>query len=80
MEDALRDVGGEELAGVVARQAERRLGQVVGAEGEELGVLGDLVGAQRGARQLDHGADQVLERPRPAPSATSAATRVDRAA
>ena len=52
-------VGAEEGSRVVARQAEGRLGEVVGAEGEELGGLGDLAGAQRGARQLDHGADAV---------------------
>ena len=53
-------VGVEELAGVVAAEAERHLGQVVGAEGEELGLGGDLVGGQSGARDLDHGADVVL--------------------
>ena len=36
-----------------------RLGEVVGAEREELGALGDLVGGQRGARHLDHRADRI---------------------
>ena len=42
---------------VVAAEAERHLREVVGAEAEEVGLLGDLVGAQRGARCFDHGAD-----------------------
>ena len=43
-EDPVLDVLEEEAAlGVVAAVAERHLGQVVGAEAEELGVLGDLV-------------------------------------
>ena len=39
-------VAAEEAAGVVARQAVGGLGQVVGAEAEELGGLGDLAGAK----------------------------------
>jgi hypothetical protein len=35
------DILRQELAGVVARQAEHRLGQIVGAETEEIGNLGD---------------------------------------
>ena len=69
-------------------KAEGGLRQVVGAEAEELGVLGDLAGAQRGARQLDHGADEVgrldagrrlpprRRRGRPAPSACRARSSV----
>ena len=53
----------QELAlGVVAREAERRLGEVVRAEGAEVGDLGDLVGAHARARQLDHRAAAVLDR------------------
>ena len=62
LDDALLQIGAEEAAGIVARQAEAGLGQIVGAEAEELGGLGDLAGPQRGARQLDHGADHVVER------------------
>src|SRR3546814_3416264 len=54
-------VGTEEISGIVARQAEAGLGQVVGAEGEELGALGDLGGPQEGTRQLDHGVDAVVD-------------------
>ena len=42
-QDLLGDIGLQELVGVVAREAERHLGQVVGAEGEELGFFGDQV-------------------------------------
>src|SRR5262249_42674801 len=53
-EDLVLEVVREELAlGVVAREAERRLREVVGAEREEVGVLGDLVGTDARARQLD---------------------------
>src|SRR5437773_6922288 len=38
------------------------LREVVRSEGEEFGVLGDLVGGERGARQLDHGPDQIRDR------------------
>ena len=50
-----------ELRVVVARKAHGGLRQIVGAEAEELGLLGDLVGGQRRARNLDHGADQVMQ-------------------
>src|SRR5690606_32753525 len=59
--DALLDIDAEELRGVVARNAERRLRQVVGAEGEEPRLLGDFAGHQRGARQLDHRADEIFQ-------------------
>ena len=60
-QDALFDIGRQEFAGVIARQAERGLRQVVGAEGEEVGDLGDFVGDDAGARQFDHGADDVFD-------------------
>ena len=40
---------------------DRGLRQIVGAEAEEFGHFGDLIGGQRAARNLDHGADQVLQ-------------------
>src|SRR5699024_4481280 len=61
VEDLLLVVAGQEAAGVVTGEAEGHLGEVVGAEGEELGLLGYLIGGQSRARDLDHGADQVLE-------------------
>ena len=44
LDDALLAVNLDETAGVVARQAIGRLGQVVGAKAEELGGLGDIAG------------------------------------
>ena len=38
-EDVGLEVGVEELARIVAREAERHLGEVVGAEAEEVGLL-----------------------------------------
>ena len=35
--------------------------KVVGPEAEELGVFGDLFRSERRARDLDHGADEILE-------------------
>ena len=61
LEDLLLIVGVQELAGVVTGEAEGHLGEVVCAEGEELGFLGDLVGCDAGARNLDHRADLVFE-------------------
>jgi len=45
-EDACLDIGRQEVVDVVAGNAERGLRQVVGAEAEELGFLGDLVGGK----------------------------------
>ena len=58
---AARHVGAEKARGVVAADAEGGLGQIVGAEGKELRGLGDLGGAQRRPRQLDHGADLIVD-------------------
>ena len=60
-EDALGDIGAEEAGGIVAADAVGGLGQVVGAEREELRGLRDVAGHQAGARQLDHGADLIGE-------------------
>src|SRR4051812_16819697 len=58
-EDAQLEVAAEERRlDVVAREAPAHLGQVVGAEREELRGLGDLAGGHRRARHLDHRADQ----------------------
>ena len=62
LQNPLIAVAFEEIARVVARQAESGLGQVVGAEAEEFGGLGDIPGAQGGTRQLDHGADEISHR------------------
>src|SRR5262249_55265294 len=46
--------------GVVAAHAKCRLRQVVRAEAEEVGDLGNLPGGERGAWQLDHRAELVV--------------------
>ena len=53
-------VGVQELACVVTAETEGHLGEVVGAEGEELRFGGDCVGGERRTRDLYHGADLVL--------------------
>ena len=56
------EVEAEEAAlSVVAREAERGLRQVVRPEREEVGVVREVAGAKRGARQLDHRAAAELE-------------------
>ena len=60
VQQAQLQVAGEEAGfGVVAAEAERRLGEVVRAEREELGVVGDLARREGGAWQLDHRAEEV---------------------
>ena len=62
LEHAVLEVMRQELAlGVVAREAERRLREVVRPEGEEVGLLGDLVGADAGPWELDHRSAEVLD-------------------
>ena len=58
LENAGLLIGADEARRVVARDAVGGLRQIVGAEAEELGALGDLAGEQRGARQFDHRADR----------------------
>src|SRR5512133_1377649 len=61
VEDLQVDVAGEDLAlDVVAAEAQRGLREVVGAEGEEVGLLGDPVGQEACTRQLDHRPDRVV--------------------
>ena len=59
--DLVLVVRGQEFAGVVAREAEGHLRQVVRAEAEELRFLRHFVGGERRARDLDHRADFILE-------------------
>ena len=59
--NAVAQVVGQELAGVVTREAQRHLREVVGAEREELRRLGDAVGDHGGARGLDHRAQQEVD-------------------
>ena len=55
-ENALGYVFGKELACVVAAVAKGKLGQIVGAKAEKLGLLGDLVGEEGGTGDFDHSA------------------------
>ena len=59
LEDLLVVVGRQELARVVARETVRHLSEVVRAEAEELRLLGDRVGREGRARDLDHRAHLV---------------------
>ena len=47
--------------GVIAREAKGRLGEVVGAKAEEVGMMGDLVSDHAGTRQLEHRAHGNIE-------------------
>ena len=53
-------IGGQELVDIVPREAERGLGEIVGSEAEKFRFFGDFIRHQRSARQLDHGANQVM--------------------
>ena len=60
-DDVLAEIFADEGSDIVAGETEGHLGEVVGAEGEEFGFLGHLSGEDGGARDLDHGADHVVE-------------------
>src|SRR2546423_6801552 len=61
-DDLFLDVSREEaLLGVVARDAQHGLREVVGAEREELGLRRDLVRDDAGTRDLDHRPEFVLD-------------------
>ena len=47
--------------GVITRETEGRLGEVVGAKAEEVCVMGDLISDHAGARQLEHRAHGNIE-------------------
>src|SRR5690606_17885386 len=57
-ENLAREIVGEERVDVVAAEAERHLGEVVGAEAEEVGLGRHLVGREGRAGDLDHRADE----------------------
>ena len=65
------------LPAVVADEAERRLGEVVGAEAEELGVLGDLAGAAAPRAAARSSCRPGSRARRPAPSTDLGRHRVD---
>lgn len=51
----------QELTSIVTAEAEGHLGQIVGAEAEELGLGRDFVRSQSGTRNLNHGADMIFQ-------------------
>ena len=51
----------DKRSGVVSRQAESRLRQIVGAEAEKFRRFGDLACSKGSAWQFDHGANGVLD-------------------
>ena len=61
LEDFVFGVGAEEGSHVVAADAESGLGEVVGAEAEELRGLRDFVSGDGATRHFDHGSDEVVE-------------------
>src|SRR6202521_3228499 len=50
-------VGGQEATRVLAGESHGGLCEIVGAEGKEVGDLGDLACEQRRTRELDHRSD-----------------------
>src|SRR5687768_13928511 len=58
--DAAGGILAQEAGAVVAADAEGRLGEIIGAEGKEFRTLSNGAGAQSGARQFDHGANEIL--------------------
>src|ERR1035437_7779165 len=61
-EDSGLDICRKEVVDVVTRDAIGGLRQIVGAEAEELGFFGDLLGGEGRARQFDHGAHHEVNR------------------
>src|ERR1700761_3830058 len=61
LDDAELLVLADKARGVVARDAEHGLSQIVGAKAEERGGLGYVGRKQGGARQFDHCADLIGE-------------------
>ena len=58
VDDLLLDVARDDpTLDVIAGEADSGLGEIVGAEREEVGVVGDAIGDKAGARKLDHRPD-----------------------
>ena len=60
LEDLLVEVSLQNAAHVITGEAVGHLGEVVGAEGEELRFLGHIACGDCGTRRLDHRADHIL--------------------
>src|SRR5439155_5114751 len=61
IDDVEFGVSREETARVIPAHSESRLGKIVRAETEELGIAGDLVGHERRARDFDHCPDEITK-------------------
>ena len=61
LEDLVLRVGHEEVAHVIAADAQRGLRQVIRPEAEELRRLSDLISGEGAPRHFDHRADHVAE-------------------
>ena len=59
--EVVLDIEGQEIARIVAGEAIGRLGQVIGAEGEELGIFSDAIRDKTGTGQFHAGAHHVLD-------------------
>ena len=59
--DLIVVVSTKKLGSIVTAEAEGHLGQIVGAEGEELGFFGNLVRSQRSSGNFDHRTNQILQ-------------------
>ena len=55
------DRGRQECPGIIPAHAEGRLGEIVYSEAEEFCVTCNLVGDERGPRDLDHRADEIVK-------------------
>ena len=59
--DLLLHIAVEERVHIVPGHAQGHLGQVVGAEAEELRVEREFIGGEGGPRHFDHGANLVVD-------------------
>src|SRR5262249_25688347 len=61
LDDLQLGIRRQERTGIVRANTKRHLPEVVRAEAEQLRGLGDFVGCQRSARDLDHRADEIVQ-------------------
>src|SRR5262252_3998326 len=61
LQDSFRKIRRQNFVDVVSREPEGGLGEVVSAEGEELGFFCDLIGDQSSTWKFDHRANHVID-------------------
>ena len=54
-------IGMHESASIITADAKRCLRQIIRTEREKLCLFGQTIGANRGARQFNHGADKIID-------------------